>query len=225
MKAVQKIYLIHAGDVSMAPARASFARLWPDARVMNLLEDSLVQDVREAGRLPDSIPQRFDLLAQYCVAAEATAILFTCSAFGATIEALKPKYPIPILTPNEALFEEVIERGGKVALLTTFGPSIPALEEELNEMLTARGATLEVEGILVEAAFDALLAGDPARHDQIIADKAASLQGYHTIVFGQFSMASAAAQTQARVTSPVLTTPDCAVRKLKKLLLGATDGV
>lgn len=187
---------------------------------MNLLEDSLVQDVREAGRLPDSIPQRFDLLGQYCVAAEATAILFTCSAFGATIEGLKLKHSIPILTPNEALFEEVIERGGKVALLTTFGPSIPALTEELNEMLTLRGATLELDAMLVEGAFDALLVGDHIKHDQIIADKVATLKGYNTIVFGQFSMASAAAQAQKLSSVPVLTTPDCAVRKLKKLLLG-----
>jgi hypothetical protein len=221
MVQAQKIYLIHAGDVSMKPALASFAALWPDARVMNLLEDSLVQDVRDAGRLPDSIPLRFDLLGQYCVAAEATAILFTCSAFGSTIEALKLKHSIPILTPNEALFEEVIERGGKVALLTTFGPSIPALTEELNEMLALRGTTLEIDAMLVEGAFDALLAGDHAKHDQIIADKVATLTGYNTIVFGQFSMASAAALAQKHASVPVLTTPDCAVRKLKKLLLGS----
>jgi hypothetical protein len=104
--------------------------------------------------------------------------------------------------------------------LTTFGPSIPALTEELNEMLALRGATLELDAMLVEGAFDALLVGDQAKHDQIIADKVATLKGYHTIVFGQFSMASAAAQAQKLASVPVLTTPDCAVRKLKKLLLG-----
>jgi Asp/Glu/hydantoin racemase len=155
------------------------------------------------------------------VAANATAILFTCSAFGAIIEGLKRKYSIPILTPNEALFEEVIERGGKVALLTTFAPSIPALTDELNEMLVSRGGTLDIEAMLVDGAFDALLAGDQAMHDQIIADKVATLKGYNTIVFGQFSMASASAQAQKLSSVPVLTTPDCAVRKLKKLLIGA----
>jgi len=48
----------------------------------------------------------------------------------------------------------------------------------------------------------------------------ATLKGYNTIMFGQFSMASAAAQAQKLSSVPVLTTPDCAVRKLKKLLLG-----
>ena len=218
MSTPQKIYLIHAGDVSVAPARASFAALWPEARVMNLLEDSLVLDVREAGCLPPSIPRRFDLLGQYCVAAEATAILFTCSAFGATIEALKKKHSLPILTPNEALFEEVIERGGRVALMTSFAPSIPALQEELNAMLTASGTTLEVDGILVEGAFDALMVGDHAEHDRLIAEKVATLKGYNTIVFGQFSMASAAKRAQQLTNVPVLTTPDCAVRKLRKIL-------
>jgi hypothetical protein len=87
-------------------------------------------------------------------------------------------------------------------------------------MLAQRGAQLDLDAMLVEGAFDALLVGDQAKHDQIIADKVATLKGYNTIVFGQFSMASAAVQAQKLASVPVLTTPDCAVRKLKKLLLG-----
>ena len=44
-----RIALIHALKHSIAPIEASFARLWPDARLMNLLDDSLSADVARDG--------------------------------------------------------------------------------------------------------------------------------------------------------------------------------
>ena len=40
-----RIALIHALEHSLAPIAASFARLWPEARLMNLLDDSLSADL------------------------------------------------------------------------------------------------------------------------------------------------------------------------------------
>ncbi len=214
----QKIYLIHAGDVSMNPSRDSFERLWPDAQVMNILEGSLASDVRAAGGVTETMMRRFEMIGDYCALAGASAILFSCSAFGAAIEPVKRQQSIPVLTPNEALFEEVLERGGKVALVVTFKPSVDALLTELAAMAAADGKTVDVQAILIDDAFDALLAGNQAEHDRLIVQAASKIRGYDVIVFGQFSMSSAAAAVQALQNVPVLTTPDCAVRKLKRLL-------
>ena len=46
-----RIALIHALKHSIVPIEASFARLWPDASLMNLLDDSLSADVARDGRL------------------------------------------------------------------------------------------------------------------------------------------------------------------------------
>jgi len=66
---------------------ASFARLWPDARLMNLLDDSLG---RPGARWPatDAMTGRFLSLGRYAANTGADAILFTCSAFGPCIEAV-----------------------------------------------------------------------------------------------------------------------------------------
>ena len=45
-----RIALIHALKHSLVPIEASFARLWPDASLMNLLDDSLSADVAREGR-------------------------------------------------------------------------------------------------------------------------------------------------------------------------------
>ena len=47
-----RIALIHALKHSLVPIEASFARLWPDASLMNLLDDSLSADVARDGRSP-----------------------------------------------------------------------------------------------------------------------------------------------------------------------------
>ena len=124
MNAKPRIFLVHAVDVSMAPASNSFKKLWPAASIVNLLDESLAIDMLIDGKMTPRMVERFARLGQYCVDAGADAILFTCSAFGEAINHLKTLQRIPILTPNQALFEELLAIAGKAAMLTTFTPSV-----------------------------------------------------------------------------------------------------
>src|ERR1700709_1325685 len=100
-----RIALVHALKHSIAPIEASFARLWPNANLMNLLDDSLSADVARNG-LTDAMTQRFRSLGNYAVSTGADAILFTCSAFGRCIEAVARDHAsIPVLKPSDAMVE------------------------------------------------------------------------------------------------------------------------
>jgi hypothetical protein len=57
-----RIALIHALKHSIVPIEVSFARLWPDASLMNLLDDSLSADVARDGRLTAAMTDRLHLL-------------------------------------------------------------------------------------------------------------------------------------------------------------------
>ena len=96
-----RIALIHALKHSIAPIEASFAQAWPDARLMNLLDDSLSADLARDGRLTDAMTGRFLSLGRYAAGTSADAILFTCSAFGPCIEAVARAHaPMPVLKPR-----------------------------------------------------------------------------------------------------------------------------
>src|SRR3954466_5865072 len=126
-----RIALIHALKHSIVPIETSFARLWPDATLMNLLDDSLPADLARDGRLTDGMTERF--LALGCLAAStgADAILFTCSAFGPCIEAVaRERAPMPVLKPNEAMIEQAVARGGKIGLPSTFPPTLASMPRE-----------------------------------------------------------------------------------------------
>lgn len=218
MSTTPRIFLVHAVDVSMAPASSSFKKLWPEASIVNLLDESLAIDMLADGKMTPRMVERFARLGQYCVDAGADAILFTCSAFGEAINNLKTLQRIPILTPNQALFEELLQIGGKAAMLTTFIPSVQALRSELSDMAATLGFKPDVDSFMVEGALDELLAQRGHEHDRLIAQRVNGLSEYPTIVLGQFSMAQAALHPEIKSSARILTTPDCAVRKLKGLL-------
>jgi Asp/Glu/Hydantoin racemase len=151
-----KIYLVHAVDVAMPPIVESFRVNWPQARVVNLLEDALMADLAIDGKLTDAMIDRFVRIGQYCVKASADAILFTCSAFGPAIDECRRQLSIPVLKPNEALYEQLVARNGAVSLLATFQPSLPAMLSEIAECAKAKGAQITVQPHLVDGALAAL---------------------------------------------------------------------
>lgn len=207
-----RIALIHALKHSIVPIEAAFARLWPDARLMNLLDDSLSADVARDGRITDVMTERFLRLGRYAAGTGADAILFTCSAFGSCIEAVaREQAPMPVLKPNEAMIEQAVGKGRKIGLLSTFAPTLVSMPPEFPR-------SVEVVPKLAAGALAALDRGDRAEHDRLVGEASEDLRDCDLIALAQYSMAPAAALV-ARVSGrPVVTTPDSAVLKLKQAL-------
>jgi Asp/Glu/hydantoin racemase len=212
-----RIALIHALRHSAAPIEAAFARLWPEVLLMTLMDDSLSADLALAGAMPPSMTGRFLTLARYAAGTGADGILFTCSAFGPCIEACQQDLaPLPVLKPNEAMIEDAIGLGTRIGLLATFGPSLDTLPAEF---VAARGDAV-ISTALAQGALAALDRGDGAEHDRLAAEAAKSLVDCDVIALGQFSLARAAAEVAQATGKPVLTTPDSAIRKLRRLVGG-----
>jgi hypothetical protein len=215
-----RIALIHATALAVQPIQAAFGRHWPQARQMNLLDDSLSVDRAEAGALMPAMTQRFIDLAEYSKRTGCSGILFTCSAFGPAIEAAGAAVGLPTLKPNEAMFEDALrvaaEGGGRLGLVATFAASIPSMSEELLAMAAARGQAVELQTEFVPEAMNDLAQGRADLHDQKVATGALKLAGCDVVMLAQFSMAAALRGAQAQLSCPVLSSPDCAVLALKK---------
>lgn len=224
-----RIALIHALRDSMVPIWDAFASGWPEAQTFNLVDDSLSADLAKEGELTQDIVGRFLTLGRYAaqtgVGGKTTdAVLFTCSAFGPAIEAVKQDLRIPVLTPNEAAFDDALAIGPKVGLVVTFPPSELALTAELSTAADAKGVPLELTCAVADGALAALQAGDGDAHDAAITEAAERLSDADCIVLGQFSMARAASVLSKRAAVPVITTPAAAVARLRGLL-GAPSGM
>ena len=207
-----RIALIHALRHSPPPIEAAFRAAWPEATLMNLLDDSLSADLARAGALDEVMTGRFLTLSRYAVATGADAILFTCAAFGPCIEAVAAEQAgRPVLKPNEAMIEEAVKQGKKIGLLATFAPTLESMPPEFP-------AGVEVKCKLAEGALAAMDRGDFAEHDRLAAEAAKDLADCDVIALAQFSLARAKPLVEAATGKPVLTTPDSAVRKLRRML-------
>jgi len=215
LAAAPRIALIHAVTVAMAPVHESFRRLWPEAECIDILDTSLSLDREREGELTERMVGRFLLLAKYAEDNGADGILFTCSAFGEAIEQAGAAARVPVLKPNEAMFEAALAAGKRLGMLATFQPSVAGMEAEFRGIAGDRAA---LDSFCVDGAMKALQLGDGATHDSLIAAAAPRLAGCDAILLAHFSTSRAEAAVRAAVSCPVLTAPGAAVEKLKGLI-------
>src|ERR1700733_14885635 len=112
-----RIVLLHATPVAMQPVQTAFAKLWPEAETINLLDDGLSIDRAREDDLSESLINRFVDFGQYGHRMGADGILITCSAFGPAIDKLATTVPVPVLKPNEAMFQAAIAQGSRIGML------------------------------------------------------------------------------------------------------------
>ena len=211
----KRITLVHATPLAVEPVLESFERLWPEAVAHSVLDDGLTAALETA---PETLNPRFEALARYAQLAGADAVLFTCSAFGAAIDAARHAVALPMLKPNEAMFDDALQAGSRVALVATFEPSIASMAQEFSAACLAAGRQPQLMTAFVPDAFEALQAGRGEAHDRLIAQAVAALPPHDSVMLAQFSMARAAAAVACCTEAPVFTSPDSAVRRLRRML-------
>jgi aspartate/glutamate racemase len=210
-----RISLIHATPVAIQPILDAFAAGWPEAKPVNLLDDSLTPDRAAVDTLTPDLRRRFVDLACYAHRSGAKGILFTCSAFGEAIEFASQMVPVPVLKPNEAMFDDALERGRRLGLLATFEPSVPSMAAEFEAMARARGLDAELVVEVVPEAMARLRIGDVEGHNRRLADAAPRLAGCDAVMLAHFSTAQAHAAVAERLPCPLLSAPDSAVAALR----------
>ncbi|WP_299410920.1 aspartate/glutamate racemase family protein [uncultured Roseobacter sp.] len=216
MKARPRIALIHATRVAVEPIESAAARLWPEAETMTILEEGLSIDRQKSDDLTLALWDRIVGLAKYAECAGSQGVLFTCSAFGEAIEDAADGSPIPVMKPNEAMFDAAFAHGDRVAMITTFGPAAGGMEDEFRAAAAARGSKAQITSYFCEGALDAKRAGDGATHDRLIAELASQITDADVIMLGQFSMAGATEAVRAATSIPVLTSPEAAIHEMRR---------
>ncbi|WP_407158537.1 aspartate/glutamate racemase family protein [Bradyrhizobium sp. STM 3557] len=221
MSSSPRIALIHATPIAMEPIHQAFGANWPAAEAINILEESLSPDRAREPELTTDLAERIVELARYARKTRADGILFTCSAFGTAIEQAAKVVDVPVLKPNEAMFEASIGEGSNIAMIATFGPAVQGMEAEFAEEAKRLGKGARLTTIVAEGAIAALRAGDEETHNRLVAESAAALKGFDAIVLAHFSTSRAASAVRAVTTTPVFTSPDAAVKKMRRLIASA----
>ncbi len=213
-----RIVLLHATPIAMQPIQAAFADLWPEAEIVNLLDDGLTIDRAREDNLSETTIERFVDFGKYGHRMGAAGILVTCSAFGPAIDRLAASVPVPVLKPNEAMFQAAIEQGSRIGMLATFGPSVGTMTAEFDAYVAIAGKHATLTTLVVENAIDLLRKGDADTHNRLVAERASDLAHCDAIMLAHFSTSRAASAVRAKVATKVLTAPHAAVNRMRMIL-------
>jgi hypothetical protein len=218
-----RIALVHAVLPAMAPIEAAFRRCWPQARTFNILDDALPADLERDGHITKAMAQRIQRLAEHGVAAGASGVLFTCSAFGEAIAQAARHIAQPVLRPDVAMFEAALHAGRRIGLLATFEPAIASTRRDFLAQAAGHGLSPELEVICVPEAIAAARAGDVGTHDRLVMEAAPRLAHCDAVMLAHFSTSTALQGVQAVLKCPVFSAPEAAVEAMRRRLESARD--
>lgn len=215
-----KVAVLHTSFVfvSVEPGINNLmAELMPEAQVIHFVDsDVLATVVREQG-ISRASEARMTHLAQAAEAAGADIIFSACSSLGPALDVAAGHVRVPVVKIDDAMAAEAAGRGKRIGVLAT----VPTTLKPTSDLVAQKAAQLRRSVSLVprlcEGAFDILMSGDRARHDQMVEQQAAGLaKEVDLIVLAQASMARLAAPLQEKVGVPVLASPRMGVEYLAK---------
>jgi Asp/Glu/hydantoin racemase len=192
----------------------------PSVPTFNIVDDSLIKDVIAHNCLRPATARR---VVQHVAAAEdagADFILVTCSSIGRAVETAAALSRVPVMRVDRAMAEEAVATGRRVGVIATLRTTLEPTADLVACCAREAGRNVEITARLCDGAFEALMSGDAARHDELVL---AALHELSTqvdvIALAQASMArvvSAIPAESRRV--PILASPPLAIRRLASLL-------
>ncbi len=199
--------------------RDIFKEVMPDVRQINILDDSLLADVMARGFITDAVQQRMNMYVQSAALAGADAILSLCSSLGPAIDEARKLVSIPVIKIDDAMTEKAIHQARRIGVIATVATTLKPTVALLEEKSTILKKPVDIQPELVSGAFEILLSGDKARHDQMVSEAAARLAGrVELLVLAQASMTRLAPRLEQETGLPVLTSPRLAIEYTKRVL-------
>ncbi|MGA2820016.1 MAG: aspartate/glutamate racemase family protein [Anaerolineales bacterium] len=206
-------------------ARLAKELLPPDVEALHIADEILLKVVLEQGGLNPGVYRR---VAEHVIAAEAagaTVVQLTCSSISPCADAARQMVAIPVLTIDEPMVDKALGLGTCIGVAATAPTTLKPTVDLIRTRAEAMGKQVQVESVLCQDAYTALLSGHPEKHDAIVRDTIRDLQRRTDVVLlAQASMAQALdglpVEPQA---TPVLSSPRLAVERARAVL-AATAG-
>lgn len=212
------VVVVHTGPTTVQPIKAQFQELRPDVRVINIMDDSLLNDVMTAGHLTDAVSARLLSYMQQGQTMGAVALLNACSSVGEAAAAARAGVSIPIFKIDDAMAEQAVALGPRIGVVATVRTTLEPTVRLINAKAVAAGRQIQITEAVAEGGYQALLDGNPELHDQIVKRTISSLADtVDVIVLAQVSMARLVASI-TDIQVPVLSSPQSGVAAVCKAL-------
>ena len=216
----KRLALVHTVAALVPRFRELAAELVPGVETFDIVDETLLRDATRERRVSIETARR---LFAHLAAAEshgADAILVTCSSMGGAVDAARAFTRVPLLRVDQAMAEQAAEHGARIGVLATLWSTLQPTATLIRRTADERGRSIEVRDRLCDGAFEALRAGDTARHDELVRDGLRDLLGWaDVIVLAQASMARVVETlSEEERTIPILSSPRLGMERMRDVL-------
>jgi len=215
---MRTVVVVHTGPATVQPIKQQFQEILPEVRVINIMDDSLLNDVMAAGHLTEAVTGRIFSYMQLGQQMGAAALLNACSSVGEAASAARAAISIPLIKIDEVMAEQAVAAGPRIGVVATVRTTLEPTVRLIKAKAAAAGRAIEVTEALAEGGFQALLDGKPEQHDDIVERTIRSVaEKVDVIVLAQVSMARLA-PALGGMKVPVLSSPHSGVQAVRAAL-------
>lgn len=210
------IALIHGVPTAMDPAVEAVRSEMPGARIWNILDDRLIEEVHARGSVTPELRHRMTRLIDHALREGADGVLITCSLYSFVADAV-PSNEVPVIGADTAGIRTVVAADPERVLLVGSVPE--AVADSVTRLLdesVAQDKRVDVVPIVVPAARQAARVGDlAALTDLLVSAITAELRAGDVVLFAQYSLAPAGPVVEHRLATTVYTGPARAASELR----------
>jgi Asp/Glu/hydantoin racemase len=215
----KKVVVIHTSLVTIEDLKRLFKEILPEVTMINIIDDSLLEEVKQNGSLTKDVIRR---ICTYALEAEkmgADAILNQCSSVGEAVDVARNLISIPYVKIDEPMAEEAVNIGGRISVIatveSTIDPSVRLIERTAEKL----GKQVEIKRLLVDGALEVLMKeGDKQKHNDMVVEAIEKIKDTSdVIVLAQGSMVVLLPYLD-HIKVPVLSSLRSGVTQLRKVL-------
>jgi Asp/Glu/hydantoin racemase len=220
IKMSPKLAMIHTVAGLVPAFDALCDELMPGVDRFHIADEGVLRMVSEAKGLTPELFRRVCEDANCAEAAGADVILVTCSSISPCVDVAQNMVSVPVLKIDQPMVDKAISIGSRVGVAATVVTTLGTTTELIKKRSEVAGQQTEVEAVLIEGAFDALLSGDADRHDQIVTEQLYRLMETNdVIVLAQASMARVVDKIpEAKRRVPILSSPRMGVERARDVI-------
>ncbi|HEX9151814.1 MAG TPA: aspartate/glutamate racemase family protein, partial [Flavobacterium sp.] len=126
---------------------------------------------------------------------------------------------VPVIRVDQAMADEAVQISNKIGVIATLPTTLEPTSDLVKRRAAVAGKNVMISSKLCEGAFEALMSGDTAKHDEMVAAALKELmKEVDVIVLAQASMARVVdGLTDEEKRIPILASPAIAMKKLAEL--------
>ena len=212
-----RVTMIHAIAESIPPVRLAFDEEFPEAEVINVLDESLLVDFDD--QLTPDLRRRITNIIGYCQDNKADAIGLACSVYAPVVESAKDLVHVPLVSSYGPVMADAVTAGPRIGLIASVASTMQDSKYYLHLAADEAGVEIEPQLCLAEDLIPVMRAEGQSGLERRLEEEVLKIASkIDVVLLTQFSFAAALAHLEKVSPIPVLSAPHSSARTLKKLL-------